>query len=157
MKKYASLGRLLLGIWLIATGIIGVFGIAFQIVTLALDILAIVTGIIILIGLRGVNWIERLGMIFLSVWLILVGLMPFVGMGFPFSSEIVIILAILAGIFLLIGMRGKKSFARIGLILLAIWLIASAVIPALGLTIPAGGLLLAILGIVAGVFILIGR
>ena len=157
MKTYASLGRLLLGIWLIATGIMGIFGIAFQILTLAADILAIATGVILLIGLRRGNWIDRLAIIFLAAWLILVGLMPLVGMGLPFSSEIVIILAILAGIFLLIGLRGAKAFGRIGQILLAIWLIATAAVPMLNLDLPGAGIVLAILGIVAGVFIIIDR
>ncbi len=157
MKKYMSLGSLLLGIWLIAMGVIEIFGISYHIIELALDILAVVTGILILIGLGSMNWVERLGMIFLAVWLILVGLMPFIGMGLPFSSEIAMVLALLAGILLLLGMKGKRAFAKIGLILLAVWLIASAVIPMLSLSIPAGGLILAILGIVAGIFILIGR
>jgi hypothetical protein len=157
MKKYASLGRLLLGIWLIVTGVIGLLGIAFEILTLALDILAIVTGIVFLIGLRGGNWVQKLGIIFLAVWLILVGLMPFIGMSLPFAGELVMILAILAGIFLLISLKGTTPFARIGLILLAIWLIAGAAIPLLRIDIPGEGLMLTILGIVAGVFIVIRR
>lgn len=157
MKKYLKLGYLLLAIWLIVTGALELLGIGHSIITLALQILAIVTGIVILIELRGMSWPERLGMIFLAVWLILVGLMPFIGMGMPFASEITIVLAILAGVLLLVGMKGRKTAAKLGMVLLAIWLIASAVIPLIGLMIPGAGVILAILAVIAGILLLIGR
>ena len=157
MKKYLKLGYLLLAIWLIVTGALELLGIGHPILMLALQILAIVTGIIILIELGSMNWPERLGMIFLAVWLILVGLMPLVGMRMPFASEITIVLAILAGVLLLVGMKGRKTAAKLGMVLLAIWLIVSAVIPLLGLMIPASGIILAILAIISGILLLIGR
>jgi hypothetical protein len=157
MKKYLKLGYLLLGIWLVATGGMELLGIGHPIITLALQVLAVVSGIVILVELPKMNWPERLGMIFLAVWLILVGLMPFVGMALPFSSEITIVLAILAGVLLLVGMKGRKTAARLGMVLVAIWLIASAVIPLLGIMIPASSIILAALAVVSGILILIGR
>jgi hypothetical protein len=157
MKKYLRLGYLLLGIWLVATGGTELLGIGHPIITLALQVLAVVTGIVILVELGKMNWPERLGMIFLAVWLILVGLMPLVGMVLPFSSEITIVLAILAGVFLLVGMKGRKIAAKLGMVLVAIWLIASAVIPLLGIMIPGAGLILAVLAVVSGILILVGR
>jgi hypothetical protein len=157
MKKYLNLGYLLLAIWLVATGALELLGIRHSLITLALQILAVVTGVIILIELRRMSWPERLGMIFLAIWLILVGLMPFVGMGLPFASEITIVLALLAGILLLVGMKGRKTAARIGMVLLAVWLIASAAISLLGLMIPASGVILAVLAVISGILLLIGR
>jgi hypothetical protein len=46
---------------------------------------------------------------------------------------------------------------NIGMILLAIWLILSGLIPLLNLSFSGLGMLLAILAIAAGVFIVIGR
>ena len=46
---------------------------------------------------------------------------------------------------------------NIGMILLAIWLILSGLIPLLNLSFSGLGMLLAILAIAAGVFIIIGR
>jgi hypothetical protein len=157
MKKYLRLGYLLLAIWLIATGATELLGIGHPVITLALQILAVVTGIVILVELGRMNWPERLGMIFLAVWLILVGLMPFIGMGVPFASEITIVLAILAGVLLLVGMKGRRTAAKLGMVLLAIWLIASAAISLLGIMIPASGIILAILAVISGILILAGR
>jgi len=157
MKKYLRLGYLLLAIWLIATGCVEILGIGHPVITLVLQILAVVTGIVILVELGRMDWPERLGMIFLAVWLILVGLMPFIGMGFPFGSEITIVLAILAGVLLLVGMKGRRIAAKFGMVLLAIWLIVSAVIPLLGIMIPASGIILAVLAVISGILIVAGR
>ncbi len=155
MRKYPSLQYLLLGIWLIATGAAALLGIAFPLLGLALDILAIATGIVILIHLGGGGWPERLGMICLAVWLILVGLMPWIGMSLPFLSEIAMILAIAAGIFILIALKRGRTVAWWGMLLLGIWLIASAVIPLLDISFPAEGIILALMEVVSGILILI--
>ena len=157
MKKYFKLGYLLLAIWLITSGVLELLGIRNSLLTLVLQILAVVTGVVILVELRRMSWPERPGMIFLAIWLILVGLMPFIGMDLPFASEITIVLALLAGILLLMGMKGRKTTARIGMVLLAVWLIASAAISLLGLLIPASGVILAILAVISGILLLIGR
>ncbi len=52
------------------------------------------------------------------------------------------------------AMRLTKN---IGMILLAIWLILSGLIPLLNLSFSGLGMLMAILALAAGVFILIGR
>ena len=46
---------------------------------------------------------------------------------------------------------------NLGLLLLGIWLILTGLLTLLRLTIPESGLILAVLAIVAGVFILLGR
>ncbi|RPI23361.1 MAG: hypothetical protein EHM57_04105 [Actinobacteria bacterium] len=47
--------------------------------------------------------------------------------------------------------------AKLGMVLLAVWLIASAAISLLGLMIPASGIILAILAVISGILLLIGR
>jgi hypothetical protein len=53
--------------------------------------------------------------------------------------------------------RGMKFTKNLGMLLLGIWLILSGLIPLLHLSFSALGLLMAILAIVAGAFILLGR
>jgi hypothetical protein len=65
--KYVKPSYLLLAIWLIVTGGTELLGIGHPIVSLALQILAIVTGIVILVELGRMSKYERLGMIFLAI------------------------------------------------------------------------------------------
>jgi hypothetical protein len=157
MARHLRLGLILLAIWLIAAGAVEILGIGHRVILLALDVLAIVTGVVILAELGSIGTVERLGMVFLSAWLILIGLMPFIGMGIPYGSTIAIVLALVAGILLLVGLKGKRTAAKLGMVLLAVWLIATAVLSITGLLIPASGIILAVLGIVAGILILIWR
>lgn len=50
MKRPQNLGMLLLAIWLILTGLIALFGLSFQGLPLIMGILAIVAGVLILLG-----------------------------------------------------------------------------------------------------------
>jgi hypothetical protein len=97
---------------------------------------------------------RNLGLLVLSVWLILAGLLPLLNLRFPASGVILALLAIAAGVLLLVG-PARQSQKR-GLLVLAIWLIATglaAFLPALqGL-----GLLLSLLAIAAGVLILLTK
>jgi hypothetical protein len=157
MSKHVRPNYLLLAIWLIVTGGTGLLGIGHPIITLALEILAVVTGIVILVELGGMSRYERLGMIFLAIWLILTGVLPIIGVGIPYSGTIMIVLAILAGVLLLVGIKGKKTAAKLGIILLAIWLIATAVLPLLGVVLVARGVILAALAVIAGILIIVGK
>jgi hypothetical protein len=46
---------------------------------------------------------------------------------------------------------------NLGMLLLGIWLILGGLLPLLGVSLPGGGMIMAILAIAAGVLILIGR
>jgi len=46
---------------------------------------------------------------------------------------------------------------NLGMILLAVWLILSGLISLLGLSIPYSGLILALIAIVAGILLLLGK
>ncbi len=89
--KYVKPSYLLLAIWLIVSGGTGLLGIGHPIISLALEILAIVTGIVILIELGRMSKYERLGMIFLAIWLILTGVLPIIGAVIPFAGTITIV------------------------------------------------------------------
>ena len=46
---------------------------------------------------------KNIGMLLLAIWLILSGVMPFLNLGFPGMGTIMAILAIAAGVLILIG------------------------------------------------------
>jgi hypothetical protein len=50
MRLTKNLGMLLLGVWLILTGLISLVGLSFSGLTIVMGLLAIVAGILILVG-----------------------------------------------------------------------------------------------------------
>ncbi len=112
---------------------------------------------------------SNLGMILLAIWLILTGLLPLLRISFPGGDILLAILAIAAGVLILLGparIAGGFRSARTsgnwrtgnwGMILLGIWLILMGLLPLLGLSFPAEATILALLAIAAGVLILMGR
>ncbi len=107
---------------------------------------------------------SNLGMILLAIWLILTGLLPLLGISFPGAATLLAILAIAAGVLILLGparlaggFRSMRTTSNWGMILLGIWLILVGLLPLLGISIPAGATILALLAIAAGVLILMGR
>lgn len=153
MSVNKNLGLLLLGIWLIAVGVVSLLGIGGQVVGIILDILAIATGVVILIVWR--NWPARIGMILLAVWLILSALLSLLAISFPASGIILAALAIAAGVVILIEASAWRS--KIGMVLLCVWLIATGLMALLALGFSGSDVILAVLAIVAGVLILLKR
>ena len=95
------------------------------------------------------------GMFLLGIWLITTGLLPLLKITIPASGTILALLAIAAGILILLGpMAPTKS---LGGLLLGIWLIVTGLLPLLHINIPASGTVLALLAIAVGILILLGR
>jgi hypothetical protein len=101
--------------------------------------------------------LKNLGMVLLSIWLIVTGLLGFVTISIPSSGIILSLLAIAAGILFLLDMREKRLSGNIGIILLSIWLILVGLLPLLSVTVPYSDIGLALLAVVAGVLLLIRR
>lgn len=99
MKWSESLGMLLLGIWLILVGILSLFNIHIALFSRLLPLLMIVAGVLIILGSAKAP--KGLGMWFLAIYLILRGLAPFIS-GIPYLGYLLDLLAILAGIFILL-------------------------------------------------------
>lgn len=100
---------------------------------------------------------RNLGMLLLAIWLILTGLLPLLNLNIPSIGPILAILAIAAGVLLLLEGR-KVNFSRnLGMLLLSIYLIATGLLSLLAVTFPASGTILAILAVAAGVLLLIRR
>lgn len=148
-------GMLLLGILLIVFGALTFIYMRVPGLELVLDVFSIVTGVVIIIALGRVKGIEEIGMLLLGIWLILGGVFQLLNTGFPGLNEIMLILAIAAGVLILISLNWKKVTKNIGKLLLGIYLILSAIafMPGLGV----GGIVAPALAIVAGIFILIER
>jgi len=107
---------------------------------------------------------SNLGMILLAIWLILTGLLPLLRISIPGGETLLAILAIAAGVLILLGpsrlaggFRSMKVAGNWGMILLGIWLILVGLLPLLSLSIPAAATILALLAVAAGVLILLGR
>jgi hypothetical protein len=101
--------------------------------------------------------VRNLGNILLAVWLILVGVLPLINLNFPGSDLILPLLAIAAGVLLLVG-RGRVKLSRnLGVLLLSIWLILYGVLPLLKVSFPPAGVVLGVLAIAAGVLLLLNR
>ena len=98
---------------------------------------------------------RNLGTILLAIWLILTGLLPLVTIQIPGAELVLAILAIAAGVLLLV--RPGSISRTLGVILLCAWLILSGLVAITSLAIPGGAVVLGLLAIAAGILILLGR
>ena len=103
MKLNKNLGVVLLGIWLIATGLFPLLNVSFTGSSLLLALLAIAAGVLILVGTRGGRLPRNLGTLLLSIWLIVTGLFPLLNIRFANSDLLLALLAIAAGVLTLVG------------------------------------------------------
>jgi hypothetical protein len=92
------------------------------------------------------------GLLLLSTWLIVSGLLSLLSVGGAVVGIVVDVIAIAAGIVILIVWR--RWPAKVGMLLLAIWLIVSALLSLSGFGFPGSGTVLAVLAVAAGVAIL---
>lgn len=99
-----ALDVLLLGIYLVIIGLAGLFGFNFSNMGVVLGLLALVAGALLLfVGGRGRARITKnLGLLLLAIYLILIGLIALFGIKLPQSDIILGILALAAGILILI-------------------------------------------------------
>jgi hypothetical protein len=99
--------------------------------------------------------IKNVGMFLLGIWLILTGLLPLLRFTIPASDTVLALLAIAAGVVILL--KPVKPTTKLGVLLLGVWLIATGLLPLVGVTIPAtSDIILALLAIAAGIVILLG-
>lgn len=107
---------------------------------------------------------RNLGILLLAIWLILTGLIAF-GLSFPQSGLVLTVLALAAGIFLLLearsgwgGRKGRDWYSgNLGFLLLGIYLILIGILPFLKINVQGINLILALLAVAAGVLLLFRR
>jgi hypothetical protein len=99
VKTWANI---LLGLWLVLTGLVHLGGISFSKSSIILAALGIVTGIMFFIADRSEKIATQIGSIFLGVWLVAGGLMSLFHLHFAGSGVILAVLALAAGFMVLI-------------------------------------------------------
>ena len=93
-------GYTLLAVWLLLTGLITLFRINIHGIAAIVPLLSLVAGLLIFIsGLKG-KFVNNLGGLFLSIWLVAQGLHSYVN--FANSGTVLAILAVVAGIMMII-------------------------------------------------------
>ena len=95
--------------------------------------------------------------ILLGSWLVLTGLIHLGGISIPESGTILIVLGIGTGILIIVANSSEKISAQLGGILLGAWLIAGGLMALFNVQFTGSGVLLAALGVAAGVMVLITR
>lgn len=100
--------------------------------------------------------VGKIGTLLLAVWLLLTGLIPLLNLTLP--DLLLPIIAIVAGVFILLEIR-REPTQNLGRLVLAIFLIVMGVtllnVPIL--TKEAKDMVVAVLAIIAGVLLLLGR
>ncbi|MFH1942072.1 MAG: hypothetical protein ABIL68_08190 [bacterium] len=98
---------------------------------------------------------ENLGTLFLGCWLVLGGFLSLLRVHVSVLDTLLPLFALAAGVLILLG--SAKLTKSLGFLLLGIWLIARGVSPLLNVNIPYLSGVLDLLGLAAGLLILLKR
>jgi hypothetical protein len=93
-------GYTLLALWLLSTGLITLFRINIHGIAVVFPLLSFIAGLLIFIGGLKSKFVNNLGGLFLSIWLMAQGLQSYVH--FPNSGTVLAILAVVAGLMIVI-------------------------------------------------------
>jgi len=100
--------------------------------------------------------VKSIGLGLLALWLISQSIISLTGFNFPYQKLLLPILALSAGIVLILYVIQRK-FSDIGLFLLAIWLILRSGLYLFHFSFPYSDMTVAILGLVTAVFLIIRK
>lgn len=100
---------------------------------------------------------RKLALPLLAIYLIAAGLLPLLKLNLPSASLILSLLAIAAGVLLLLGGSQMRLPRNLGGILLAAWLILLGALPLLQINFPAQETVLGLLAAAAGILLLLRR
>lgn len=100
---------------------------------------------------------KNLGLIVLGVWLLATGLMTLLDVSFSNSDTVLALLAVAAGLLLLLEKRRWRLSEELGKLLLSVWLIATGLIPLLDISFSNQDTLMGLLAVAAGVLLLLRR
>ncbi|MFW5713653.1 MAG: hypothetical protein ACOCYU_03195 [Brevefilum sp.] len=141
---------IVLGIFLILTGLMSFIS-GLGALRIIVAILALAAGIMILISTPGVS--NNIGWILAAIYLIMVGLTGLVDLSFSGMGTIMGILAMAAGVVLLIGWPGFSH--HVGFILFCVWLILVGLARLVGL--GDISIVSAIIAIASGILIILNE
>jgi phosphatidylserine synthase len=98
----------------------------------------------------------KLGTFLLAIWLILTSLVPLLNLNIPTGDMILALIGIVAGVLMILEIREQPT-KNIGRLLVSIYLILVGIFALLSVTFPAKEIVLAVVALVAGVILLLGR
>jgi hypothetical protein len=154
MKITHQTGLVLLGLWLLLTGLLRLLGLSLPGGGLLPGLLVLAAGVVVLLGGSATR---NLGFLVLSAWLIFTGLAAFNLLRIGGLNTILSLLALAAGGLLLAGVRRRGAGRYPGILLLSIWLILTGLLGFITISFPYLRTLLALLILVAGILILLDR
>ena len=102
MRLRERLGIFVLAIWLILSGLVELINLNIPSGDLLLAIMAIIAGVLIFLEIRAVPS-KNIGRVLLAIWLVLTGLLPLLSITFPSQGVAMGVLALAAGVLLLLG------------------------------------------------------
>ncbi|MEJ2208720.1 MAG: hypothetical protein P8129_06750 [Anaerolineae bacterium] len=97
-----TLGLLLLAIWLALTGLLTFASLEAGWMDVVMAVLAIAAGVLLFLAIVRVDPMAELGLLLAAIWLLLTGLISLVSLGFSGLSIVMGLLALIAGILLLV-------------------------------------------------------
>jgi hypothetical protein len=100
---------------------------------------------------------KKWGTLLLAIWLVVTGLVALTGLSFAGMGVVLSLLAIAAGVLLLVEGGPRRLTQNVGILLLAAWLILGGAATLLDFSFAAGSTLLALLAIAAGVVLFLRR
>ncbi len=100
-----TLANILLGIWLIMTGLLHLGGISFPHSSIILAVLGIVAGVVFFLADRSEKLATQMGSILLGIWLVATGLLSLFHVSFAGIGTILAVLSVAAGCMVLILRR----------------------------------------------------
>ena len=100
---------------------------------------------------------KKVGDALLGVWLILKGLVALADFSFRGSQAVMAIIAIVAGVLLVLAERSEKFSAHMADFVLGIWLIAAGLVPLLNLHFRGSHAVLEAVALLAGVLVIVRR
>lgn len=100
---------------------------------------------------------KRLAMTLLAIWLLIVGLEELIGFSFPAQNVILSLLALAAGVLLLLGEGKPFPIKNWGIFLLGVYLALLGLLQLFTIRFNNSGTLLALLALAAGILILLQR
>ncbi len=154
MRLSKDFGVIVLGIWLILTGLIATLGLTLPGLGTVMGVLALAAGVGLLVG-EGRGITKAIGIILLALWLIFTGLHSLLPLTFNGLEVVTAVLALAAGIILLFSSGYIKG--RAGVVLLSIWLILSAMMTLVALSFTGSTLIMGLIALSAGILLLIQR
>ena len=152
----SDLGWMLLAIWLIAKGVLGLVAIGGATLGLLLDLLALAAGVVLLMGMPGGKLTSKLSYLLPGIWLLATGLIGLINLSFMSMGLIMAVLAIAAGAAMLLTLEGRAA-NNIGVILAGGWFLLTGLFSLISFSFSGLGLVMSLLAIAAGILLLLGK